>query len=65
MKQRPSIEQDQKRALVGSAYRWDRNLIFADPAGEYLLPSSVSRAAGRFARRLGHRDGKAGRAAGI
>lgn len=44
-------QQDQNRALVGSAYRWDRNLIFADAAGEHLLPSSVSRAAGRYARR--------------
>jgi len=46
-------QQEQKRALIGSAYRSDRNLIFADPAGEYLLPGSVSRAAGRFARGAG------------
>ncbi len=46
-------QQDHNRALVGSAYRGDLNLIFANPAGEYLLPGSVTRAARRIAEKAG------------
>jgi len=45
--------QDQHRALFGADYRTDLDLIFADPAGDYLLPSSVTRAAVRLARKAG------------
>ena len=45
--------QEQHRTLFGSDYRSDLDLIFADPAGNYLLPSSVTRAAVRLARKAG------------
>ena len=43
----------QDRAMFGADYRKDLDLIFADPGGNYLLPSSVTRAAVRLARRQG------------
>ena len=46
-------QQDQNAALVGPDYRHDLDLIFAGPAGEYLLPSSVTRAAVRLAKKAG------------
>ncbi len=45
--------QDHDRALFGPDYRADLDLIFADPAGNYLLPSSVTRAAVRLAKKAG------------
>jgi integrase len=48
--------QDQHRALFGPDYRSDLDLIFADPAGDYLLPSSVTRAAVRLAKKAGLED---------
>jgi integrase len=45
--------QEQNRAMFGPDYRTDLDLIFADPAGNYLLPSSVTRAAVRLARQAG------------
>jgi integrase len=45
--------QAQHRALYGPDYRADLDLIFADPAGNYLLPSSVTRAAVRLAKKAG------------
>jgi integrase len=47
--------QDQHRALFGPTYQTELDLIFADPAGNYLLPSSVTRAAIRLARKAGLR----------
>ncbi len=43
--------QEEDRTLFGPDYRTDLDLIFADPAGNYLLPSSISRAAVRLAKR--------------
>ncbi|HOL71234.1 MAG TPA: site-specific integrase, partial [Bryobacteraceae bacterium] len=45
--------QEEDRALCGPDYRTDLDLIFADPAGNYLLPSSISRAAVRLAKKAG------------
>jgi integrase len=45
--------QQQDRSLFGPDYRADLDLIFADPSGNYLLPSSVTRAAVRLAREAG------------
>jgi integrase len=45
--------QDQHRALFGADYRIDLGLIFADPGGNYLLPSSATCAAVRLARKAG------------
>ncbi|MCL6508601.1 MAG: site-specific integrase [Bryobacteraceae bacterium] len=45
--------QEKDRALFGPDYRTDLDLIFADPAGNYLLPSSISRAAVRLAKKAG------------
>jgi integrase len=45
--------QDQCRTLCGPDYRTDLDLIFADPAGNYLHPSSVTRAAVRLAKKAG------------
>jgi len=45
--------QKQNRESFGPDYRTDLDLIFADPAGNYLLPSSVTRAAVRLARQAG------------
>ncbi len=39
--------------MFGPDYRTDLDLIFADPAGNYLLPSSVTRAAVRLAKEAG------------
>jgi integrase len=46
-------QQEQNRALFGPDYRDDLDLIFADPSGDYLLPSSVTRAAVRLAKKAG------------
>lgn len=48
--------QDQHRVMFGPDYRADLDLIFADPAGNYLLPSSVTRAAVRLAKKAGLQD---------
>ena len=40
-------------AMIGADCRIDLDLIFADPGGNYLLPSSVARAAVRLARKAG------------
>ena len=45
--------QEKDRALFGPDYRTDLDLIFADPAGNCLLPSSISRAAVRLAKKAG------------
>jgi integrase len=45
--------QAQISTIVGPDYRHDLDLIFADPSGEYLLPSSVTRAAVRLAKKAG------------
>ena len=45
--------QDQHRNLYGPDYKTELNLIFADAEGSYLLPSSVTRAAVRLARKAG------------
>jgi integrase len=45
--------QNRNRELFGPDYRTDLDLIFAEPAGNYLLPSSVTRAAVRLARQAG------------
>lgn len=47
--------QAENRALFGPDYRSDMDLIFANPAGDYLLPRSVSRAVARIARQAGLR----------
>jgi integrase len=39
--------------MFGPDYRTNLDLIFADPAGNYLLPSSVTRAAVRLAKKAG------------
>jgi integrase len=49
-------QQEQNRVMFGPDYRTDLDLIFADPAGNYLLPSSVTRAAVRLAKRAGLKD---------
>ena len=49
-------QQEQVAALVGGDYRRDLDLIFADPTGNYLLPSTVTRAAKRVARKAGFDD---------
>ncbi len=46
-------DQKQYKAVFGSDYRTDLDLIFAGPAGTYLLPSSVTRAAVRTAKAAG------------
>jgi len=46
-------KQEEDRRLFGPDYRADLDLVFADPAGRPLLPSSVSRAVVRAARELG------------
>ena len=46
-------QQAQNRKMYGPDYRADLDLIFADPSGAYLLPSSVTRAAVRLAKRAG------------
>jgi integrase len=48
--------QDQHRESFGPDYRTDLDLIFADPSGNYWLPSSVSRAAVRLARKPASRE---------
>ena len=45
--------QEQRRELCGPDYRTDLDLIFAGASGEYLLPSSVTRAAVRLAKAAG------------
>ena len=45
--------QEQHRALFGPDYREDLDLIFADPAGNYLKPDSASWAARDIAHKLG------------
>ena len=45
--------QEQRAALVGVAYRRDLDLIFAGTAGEFLLPSSVTRASKRMVKKAG------------
>jgi integrase len=46
-------QQDRNRAMFGPDYRTDLDLIFADPAGNYLMPHSVTRAAVRLAKKAG------------
>ena len=46
-------QQEQNRALFSPDYRMDLDPIFADPAGNYLKPSSVTRAAVRLAKQAG------------
>jgi integrase len=45
--------QEQNRQLFGKDYRADLDLIFAAPDGDFLRPSSVSRACVRMARKAG------------
>jgi hypothetical protein len=49
-------QQEQHRTMFSPDYRTDLDLIFADPAGDYLKPSSVTRAAVRLARKAGLSD---------
>lgn len=46
-------QQEQHRKLYGQDYRTDLDLILADPAGDFLRPSSVSRATVRLAKKAG------------
>jgi integrase len=45
--------QEKDRTLFGPDYRTDLDLIFADPSGNFLLPSSITRAAVRLAKKAG------------
>lgn len=45
--------QTRNRQLLGSDYRTDLNLVFANPAGDYWKPDTVSSAASAIARRAG------------
>jgi len=45
--------QEKDRVLFGPDYRTDLDLIFADPSGNFLLPSSITRAAVRLAKKAG------------
>ncbi len=46
-------QQQHHRTMFGADYQADLDLIFADPSGGYLLPSSVTRAAVRLAKKAG------------
>jgi integrase len=50
-------EQAKNRALFGTAYRSDLDLIFAMPDGDYLKPDSVTAKVSVVARRLGFPKG--------
>jgi integrase len=46
-------KQNGNRRMYGVNYRTDLDLVFADPAGNYLRPTSVSRAVVRLAKKAG------------
>ncbi len=47
------LRQDEFRRQFGPDYRWDLDLIFANPDGSPLMPNSVSATVSRLCRRLG------------
>jgi integrase len=50
---RVKVSQDETRAMYGTDYRSDLDLVFCDPDGNYIRPDTVTKAVRRIAKKVG------------